>query len=71
MATMMAMIDTIAYLGEISVADARKVFELYRKLRLLKLDPYQGYQVKDGGFLDRAVIQDALMRANEDEKVNR
>jgi hypothetical protein len=46
--------------GGIDAAAAEKVFGLYRKHKLIKLDAFHGvYSVKHGAFLDRKAINNA------------
>lgn len=50
--------------GEISKPDAKKVLDVYRKLKLVKMDSVMGsISVKHGAFLDKSVITDALKQS--------
>ena len=50
--------------GGISRADAIKVYKVYQKVKVLKIDAYMGTtRVKHGGFLDKEVIHRALGKA--------
>jgi hypothetical protein len=60
MSTKPALIEMMANTAKITIGDAEVVFEYYRKNKFLKLNAYTGYSVKDGGFLDSAVIKRAL-----------
>lgn len=54
-------IEVLMNLGEISKAEALKVLAVYRKLKLVKLDPVIGsMNVKHGAYLDKQVIANAL-----------
>lgn len=57
-------VATLMHLGGITKAEAWKVFELYKKMKLVKRDIVNArYNVKHGGFLDREVIRRALEQA--------
>lgn len=61
-------IALIAESGDITEAEAAKVFVLYRskKVRALKLDVWNGrYKATHGGFWDRETIRRALEMATE------
>ena len=60
MSTKPTLVELMANTAKITLNDAEVVFEYYRKNKLLKLNAYTGYSVKDGGFLDSAVIKRAL-----------
>lgn len=46
--------------------EAVKVFHLYRKERILKIDPVMGsWTVKHGAFLDKETIQNAVKMTQE------
>lgn len=54
-------IEVLMTLGEISKTEALKVLAVYRKLKLVKLDPVIGsMNVKHGAYLDKEVIANAL-----------
>ena len=50
--------------GSLTKPQAEKVFQIYKKLRVIKLDAVNGrYNVKHGGFLDGEIIHRALSKA--------
>jgi len=54
-------IDTLMEFGGITRAEATRVFDLYRREKLIKRDAAGGvYNVTHGAFLDRDVIRRAL-----------
>ncbi len=54
-------IETAMELGDIDAAEATRLFGLYKKHRVIKLDLAMGrYTVKHGGWLDRQTIRDIL-----------
>lgn len=55
-----AMINAIAHNGQITLEQAAKVFELYRKKKIIKHGAHDGYNVTHGEFLDHAVINRAV-----------
>jgi hypothetical protein len=53
-------VSTLMELGGVDAAAAEKVFGLYKKHKLIKLDAFHGiYSVKHGAFLDRKTIKNA------------
>jgi hypothetical protein len=55
-----AMIEAIAHNGQITLEQAAKVFDLYRKEKIIKYNAHDGYNVTHGAFLDHAVINRAV-----------
>ncbi len=54
-------IATLMKFGEISKADGEKVFQVYRKLKLVKMDAVIGViSVKHGAYLDKENILNAV-----------
>jgi hypothetical protein len=53
-------IKLIATQGAIQLKDAEKVFELYRKRKIVKATASHGYEIIHGAYLD----QDVITRAN-------
>lgn len=54
-------LETLQSFGDIPRSDAIKVLSVYRKLKLVKIDPVGGrLTVKHGSFLDRDVINNAI-----------
>jgi hypothetical protein len=54
------MIEAIAHSGQITLAQASQVFELYRKEKIIKYNAHDGYNITHGAFLDHAVINRAV-----------
>ena len=57
-------IELIAKQGQIMCSDAARVFELYRKLKIVNATASHGYEIKHGGFLDQDVITRAINQVN-------
>ena len=54
-------IEVLMKQGGISKVEAEKVYQTYRKMKIVKMDAVNGrIDVKHGGFLDRDVIRRAL-----------
>lgn len=54
-------IEALMKLGNITKADAEKVYRVYQKLKVVKVDAVGGaINVTHGGFLDRSVIKRAV-----------
>jgi len=54
------MIEAIAHNGQITLEQAAKVFDLYRKEKIIKHAAHDGYNITHGAFLDHAVIKRAV-----------
>jgi hypothetical protein len=62
------MIESLMELGEIDSAAATKVYNLYRRHKLIKLNAVLGrYDVNHGAYLDRDTIRRAVVLADEQE----
>ena len=57
-------IELIAKQGQIMCSDAARVFELYRKLKIVNATASHGYEIKHGAFLDQDVITRAINQVN-------
>jgi hypothetical protein len=53
-------IDLIASQGALDTPDAERVFEYYRRRKILKATASHGYQIVHGAYLDQDVITRAL-----------
>jgi len=57
-------IKIIANQGQIMFKDAERVFNLYRKMKILKVNPSHGYEIKHGAYLESIVINNAVNYVN-------
>jgi hypothetical protein len=60
--TYSALLEILMLNGKISEPEAEQVISAYRKLKVLKRNAHDGYQIVHGGFFDRETIQRALSR---------
>jgi hypothetical protein len=58
--TRQTVLDTLMAQAELTPAEAEHVFSTYRKIKALKYNAHDGYQLIHGGFFDRATIHRAL-----------
>jgi hypothetical protein len=58
--TRQAVLNTLIAQGELTPTEAEHVFSTYRKIKALKYNAHDGYQLTHGGFFDRATIHRAL-----------
>jgi hypothetical protein len=58
--TRQTVLETLISQGEITPTEAEQVFSTYRKIKALKYNAHDGYQLAHGGFFDRATIHRAL-----------
>lgn len=60
-----ALIEAIAFQGDISTEDAGSVFDLFVKVKAIKFrNAHDGYEITWGGYMDREVIQRARQVCN-------
>lgn len=58
--TYRTVLETLIANGKIDGLEAKRVADLYRKLKVLKYNAHDGYQVIHGGFFDYETIRRAL-----------
>lgn len=57
-------IKLLADNGQIMLRDAERVFNFYKKNKILKVNPSHGYEIKHGAYLESIVINNAVNYVN-------
>lgn len=57
---MQSLVQIISDDGSIPLQDAQLVFDTYKRMKLVYVNPSHGYEVKHGGIFDKETINRAL-----------